>query len=341
MRERDGGGAMEPAPFGATQGWTRVAISSIEDLSDAVYGAGLQATQMAKGGLSGSLAFAERNGITYSSGLILGTVTLTGPLSPNQVTLGVGLHFSPGSWHWMTEVTTGEVGLFHAGDEHDCHYTPGALYATVTLDEARLEEEAAKEELVLDRRTLGGTGLHARHLHPNAVAWLRQRFERIHADHYADHLRNADVCAVMLQLFLRHFGRAPSSHTRGGNGNAHAAIVRRARVYIAEHLGRPIALDDIASAAFASRRTLYRAFAEILNDTPQSYVRRLRLHRIRHDLATDGERACTIALVATQWGMTELGRMSGWYRELFGERPSETHAQARDFRTRHTLLQPS
>lgn len=325
-------------PFNPSVEWTRVPISSIEDLSDAVYGAGLEATQMARGGLSGSLAFAEKNGITYSSGFILGTVTLNGPLSPNQVTLGVGLHFSPGSWHWMNEVTTGEVGVFHAGDEHDCHYTPGALYATVTLDEDRLEEEAAREGLILDRRTLGGTGLHARHLHPGVVAWLRQRFERIHGGHHTAPPVKDDVRPVILDAFLNHFGRTPSSRNRGGSRHTHAAIVRRARSYIVEHLSGPIALDDIAAAAFASRRTLYRAFAEILSDTPQSYVRRLRLHRIRHELAGDAERACTIALVATQWGMSELGRMSGWYRELFGERPSDTHANARAPQRRHIVL---
>ncbi|WP_375341868.1 helix-turn-helix domain-containing protein [Sinorhizobium prairiense] len=100
----------------------------------------------------------------------------------------------------------------------------------------------------------------------------------------------------------------------------------RARAYIVEHLSEPIALDDIAAAAFASRRTLYRAFADILDDTPQTYVRRLRLHRIRRGLATDRERACTIAVVANEWGISELGRLAGWYRELFGELPSETLA---------------
>jgi transcriptional regulator GlxA family with amidase domain len=89
-----------------------------------------------------------------------------------------------------------------------------------------------------------------------------------------------------------------------------------------------MSLDEIASAAYTSRRTLYRAFADILDDTPQTYVRRLRLHRIREDLASDAEKACTITIVANQWGISELGRLAGWYRELFGERPSETLAQA-------------
>jgi AraC-like DNA-binding protein len=56
---------------------------------------------------------------------------------------------------------------------------------------------------------------------------------------------------------------------------------------------------------------------------------RLRLHRIRHDLASDEERACTVALIANQWGISELGRMARRYRDLFGELPSETLAKQR------------
>ncbi len=99
-------------------------------------------------------------------------------------------------------------------------------------------------------------------------------------------------------------------------------IVRRARAYISEHLAEPICPDTLAQAALTSRRTLFRAFAEILDDTPQIYVMRLRLHRIRHDLASDEERACTVALIANQWGISELGRMARRYRDLFGEFPA-------------------
>jgi AraC-like DNA-binding protein len=106
-------------------------------------------------------------------------------------------------------------------------------------------------------------------------------------------------------------------------------IVRRARAYILEHLAEPLSPETLAQAALTSRRTLFRAFAEILGDTPQVYVMRLRLHRIRHDLAGDDERACTVALIANQWGISELGRMARRYRDLFGEFPSETLAMQR------------
>ncbi|MGL3209157.1 hypothetical protein [Bradyrhizobium sp. BR 1433] len=52
--------------------WTRLPISRIEYLSDAVRGAGFDSTQMSSGHLSGSLVFSNSDGIQCSSGLIDG-----------------------------------------------------------------------------------------------------------------------------------------------------------------------------------------------------------------------------------------------------------------------------
>jgi transcriptional regulator GlxA family with amidase domain len=67
----------------------------------------------------------------------------------------------------------------------------------------------------------------------------------------------------------------------------------------------------------------------VLNETPYSYVQKVRLHRIRHELVSNSEMCCTIACVAHNWGITELGRFAGWYREQFGELPSQTLARNR------------
>ena len=113
-----------------TNGWTRIPIASVEDLTDAVLGAGLEVTQMSRAPVTGSLAFAtfDRD-ITCSSGYIAGRVALTGPLSANMVTLGVGLVLAPGTRHWLNEVGSGAVGVFLPGDEHDALYPPGSMYA--------------------------------------------------------------------------------------------------------------------------------------------------------------------------------------------------------------------
>ena len=168
--------------------WTSVPIARIEDLRDAVYGAGLEATQMSTGGLSGNLTFARRDDVLYSSGLIDGRVALRGPLSSDQITVGVGLRMGSGTRHWLEETASGAVGVFHAGDEHDAFYTQGSLYATATLSLDRLEQLAAGDELVLDRPVLGGTGLHAR---PLANAALRRIRQRLRADPRRQRRRDA------------------------------------------------------------------------------------------------------------------------------------------------------
>ncbi len=309
----------------AESAWTSLPISRIEDLSDAVLGAGLDATQMSRGDLSGSIAFSKREDMVFTCGLIGGRVALTGPLSGDRITIGIGIELPPGTRHWLTEVEGGDVGVYLPGDEHDSIYAPGSLYATVTLSAERLEKEAAQLDLVLDGRTLGGTGVHARKVTPSLPAVLRRHFCDIHRRSAI----TADPARIMLEGVLRHLARPPRSVNGGRQPNCHGRIVNCARAYILAHLSEPMTVDEIASAAGASRRTLFRAFAEILEETPRTYVRRLRLHRIRHDLARRAERACTVALIANEWGMNDLGRMAGRYCDLFGERPSETLAEAR------------
>ena len=84
----------------AAPAWHRLTIARVEDLSDAVLGAGIEATQMSTRGLSGSLVFAEDDGVTYSGGLINGRVALRGPLSPDTLTVGVVLHLDGPCRHW-------------------------------------------------------------------------------------------------------------------------------------------------------------------------------------------------------------------------------------------------
>ena len=127
------GGPSDTVSSGSqTTGWTRIPIASVEDLSDAVLGAGLVAIQMSvPTPVTGSLAFAAFGpDMTCTSGYIGGRVALTGPLSANMVTLGVGIVMAPGTRHGGHEVPSGSVGVFMPGDEHDALYLLGSLYAS-------------------------------------------------------------------------------------------------------------------------------------------------------------------------------------------------------------------
>jgi AraC-like DNA-binding protein len=307
-------------------GWTRIPIASVEDLSDAILGAGLEVTQMSRAPVTASLVFAAfDDGLTCTSGYIGGRVALTGPLSASMVTIGVGLVFAPGTRHWLNEVTTGVVGVFLPGDEHDALYPPGSMYAGVTLAAERLEQMAAHHDLVLDAKTLGGTRIDAnRKLPVPDLSRLQMRFERIHAGQLAD-AANARMDGMQfLDSMILHLARSPRFLVGGHDPRGLARIVARARAFIHANLDQPLSIEKIADAAATSHRTLNRAFHVVLDETPYSYVQKLRLHRIRHELVTDAEAACTITMVAHRWNIAEMGRFAASYRDLFGELPSQT-----------------
>jgi AraC-like DNA-binding protein len=309
-----------------TSGWNHIPIGGIEDLKEAVYGAGLDAVQLSRGALHGSLAFAESDQITYSSGYLAGQITLTGPLSESMVTLGVGVNMAPGSRHWLNEVSSGGIGVFLPGDEHDAFYTPHTVYACAALTYDHLEEVAADLNLVLDARQLGGSGIILNRVSKHALATLQRAFKRIHSNGNAG-VGAPDVGRYMLECMIDAIARPPRATPGGREAHGHSKIVSRAQDFILANLETPLSIHAIARAAFASQSTLYRAFREVLSETPQSFVRKLRLNRIRQDLATDEEARCTITIIANRWGVGELGRLSGWYRELFDELPSHTRAR--------------
>jgi len=312
--------ATQPEP-----GWRRVPIRRIEDLSDAVPGAGLQALQLSREPVTGSLAFAVGDDVALSSGYLRGRVALVGPLPPRHITIGLGLDFGGGARHWLREVQTGCVGLARPGGEHDAIYADRSLYLKITLSEERLLVEAEREGLALDPAVIRQSGVHPRPLSSKSLDSLRCGVVAAHRDTMPDDAMFASrFRSRVLAAVVQHLGRPPLVAPGLPAILGHERIVARARAWINAHLDKPIGVDDIAAAASVSRRTLHRAFFGVLEESPQAYVIRLRLHRIRSDLAVRDLSARRIAETANRWGISELGRMSGRYKAMFGELPSET-----------------
>ena len=57
---------------------------------------------------------------------------------------------------------------------------------------------------------------------------------------------------------------------------------------------------------------------------PMTYLRRVRLHRVRAALLDAPPEATTVQSVATRFGFLHLGHFSATYRQAFGENPSAT-----------------
>ena len=99
-------------------------------------------------------------------------------------------------------------------------------------------------------------------------------------------------------------------------------IVARARQYMQAHAQEVIAVPDLCQAIGASRRALQYAFEEVMQISPVTYLRAMRLNQVRSELRQN--RAAPVGDVAARWGFWHPSRFASDYKAMFGELPSAT-----------------
>jgi len=102
-----------------------------------------------------------------------------------------------------------------------------------------------------------------------------------------------------------------------------AYIVDKASEYIDSRLCEPITITDICAFVRVCPRTLGYSFEAVLGVTPSRYLLATRLNRVRRDILDQGV-VVSLQVLATRWGLTHMSRFARYYRETFGERPSDT-----------------
>jgi AraC-like DNA-binding protein len=95
--------------------------------------------------------------------------------------------------------------------------------------------------------------------------------------------------------------------------------VQRATRYIDEHLGQPIAADDLAAAARLSPSQTARLFRQQTGHTPMQFLRRARIDRARRLLA---DVDLSIKEIAAQCGFDDPYHFSRVFREVDGLPPT-------------------
>jgi AraC-like DNA-binding protein len=110
-----------------------------------------------------------------------------------------------------------------------------------------------------------------------------------------------------------------SAPTRPANRNR----IRNVIDLIDSQPASDLSIARLAEVAGVSGRALQVGFRQAVGMTPVAYVRKVRLDRVREELiALAGERSITET--ALYWGFTHLGRFSVYYKQQFGESPTET-----------------
>jgi AraC-like DNA-binding protein len=97
----------------------------------------------------------------------------------------------------------------------------------------------------------------------------------------------------------------------------------RAEEFMRANSGEPLNIDEIASIAGVSVRSLQMAFRRYRKMTPHAFLNRCRLQRAHERLRVASPRD-NVTTIAFDCGFTHLGRFAAAYARIFGERPSAT-----------------
>lgn len=132
-----------------------------------------------------------------------------------------------------------------------------------------------------------------------------------------------DMQQRMLATIVDVVSADPANESRLPPPSTRAYVVDRAIAYMQSKLADPISIADVCAEVRVCPRTLGYSFEQVLGVSPSRYLLATRLNHVRRDLSTAGGHA-SIQSVAARWGFWHMGRFAQYYRQAFGERPSET-----------------
>lgn len=103
--------------------------------------------------------------------------------------------------------------------------------------------------------------------------------------------------------------------------------VRLAIDFIAEHPSADIDSAQLAALGGVSVRALQAGFRRFVGTSIQAYQRQVRLERAREELIENP--VSSVEDVARNWGFTNAGRFSRYFREVYGISPSQVREPAK------------
>ena len=214
-----------------------------------------------------------------------------------------------------------EAGFLRAGDDALATFgTEGGAVHAITMTWDDISAAIAgwgyePEDILLDRGILQVT--------PGERAALARaiRDAQDPMTELADH--PADLEQELVDAFVDALVSAGRLAREEPRLASYGVYVKRAQAWIEAHLEDDLRVVELAEVAGTTARTLQSSFKAVLGVSPMRYVRVRRLDRLRRSLLRRDARQ-TVTSLALRHGINHMGRLSGDYRELFGELPRDT-----------------
>ena len=295
-------------------------FSDFEALRDAVQDGASEIVQLERGPIIGKLAHFSVGSVGISTGNFTRGVRQRGVLSESRWTFGIiaapakMLHF---------EMAPGDLLMLAPGHELYSSFSSANNYSATLVEPEELSAFLATQPGAQD-----------------AAAW-RQSAMVLSGDQAAATAaqfstllttigeRGATMSGEAADFYKRNILElltAPvraSANYQGPRLKSAAALVRKVDRFLIEAGTRPVHISELCAEFDVPRRSLHRAFIEVLGVSPMQFFRRKRLGDAHTALlmATPG---VTITGIAIEHGFADVGRFAKEYRLLFGELPSET-----------------
>jgi AraC family ethanolamine operon transcriptional activator len=302
-----------------------VPINGPDDLREATRGADLEIVQLKPGKLHGSIKHLAIGNLGISTGQFSSETRVRGTMHRERVVLGTLLASAGRSTQWWKEIQPGDVGIFPAHAEVDVIHGGVTAYLVVSIPLSELSSILGGEEHLADPAFWNTKGVY--HADRFRSAEMLQRLAGIVSAIEHKSTAPSDQAVDFLQRSIIEFFVAsltnalPPASERFYTG---ARLVSEAEDYIDAAKGRPVHISELGDALRVSRRSLHRAFHDVLGIGPTAYLRRRRLSAIHSALSRCDPATTSIGDLAFEHGFPETGRFAAYYRAHFGERPSET-----------------
>ena len=302
-----------------------VTVDSIDCLRQPISDADVEIVQLGRGQLTGSLTKAVFDDIAFSKTDFSLPLRTCGLLGTENLTICMMLGSAGRSTSWAHELAAGDIFFSAPGKNFDAVFGERSNVAGISITPRRIASMFASDPMLAD---IGfWTQNHQYACPPQEREALVARVMQISTwleQGPALSTTGADFWRrCLVEAFTSTFAHSLPPDI-GATVPSALRLVREVERYLDAHSQRAAHVSEICTTFGVSRRTLHRAFHDILGVGPITFLRHHRLCSVHQKLRQGVPGQVHVTDVATEFGFLELGRFAHYYLSLFGEYPSQT-----------------
>lgn len=321
---------MQVDPNPDTSSWPiSVQTHDVDDQAIALHGWSQRYQQLSPGRFNGAVSSAQLSNVEVFFESSNQHMHQVGTPPRGKVVLGLPLHTEGMGWLAGREFDRDSVVAIDAGEEFRFRTPHQLLLGAFVCEKDHLMEAASRLDVEAPIQAALTAG--SLHLESAIADELRGLFADVRAWMSSGQLceesefTRAAFAESMLNCWLRSFKGVDSlgrsfTHTR----RQRRGLAVRAQRYLVEHVSDLPDVAELCRVLQVQDRVLQYCFRDVFGLTPNAFLRNMRLHEVRRAIRADVNQDESIGDIAFRWGFWHLSRFATEYRQLFGERPSDT-----------------